>query len=189
MADSKHAFYRFSQLRITPLLETGAVDPSGVAVISTTPKEMGVKFIYKEGEEAEQTAGDGTIFCNLTESDTPKGADLELTMTTVEYAIKAGIAGGDVTVDLTDNIGWDFPQAAPGPFQLEAWVPAYQVDDSSEGKADGYIKITCPYCRGKVSDGDIGEKKFMADKFSIKARSNPDSGDTGYQELEVATIV
>lgn len=189
MADVKSAFFRFKQLRITPLNEDGTVDPSGTAVTSTTPKEMGVKFVYKDGEENEQTAGDGSIYCTLTDADVPKGADLDLTMTTVEYLIKAAIAGGDVTADGDDNIGWDMPTAAPSPFQLEAWVPRYEVDDSSEGKASGYLKVTCPYCKGRVSDGDIGEKKFMADKFTIKARANPDSGDPGYQELEVDDLV
>jgi hypothetical protein len=185
MADVQSAFFRFKQLRITPLLETGAVDPSGTAVTSTTPKEMSVKFVYKEGEENESTAGDGSIFCNITEADVPKGADLDLTMTTVEYLIKEAIAGGVVTADGDDNIGWDMPTAASNPFQLEAWVPRYEVDESSEGKAAGYLKVTCPFCKGRASDGDIGEKKFMADKFSIKARSNPNSGVTGYAELEV----
>lgn len=188
MADVKSAFFRFKQLRITPLLEDGTDDPSTSPTTSTTPKEMSVKYIYKEGEENEQTSGDGSIFCNITEADVPKGADLELTMTTVEYALKAAIAGGDVTANGDDNIGWDMPTAAPGPFKLEAWVPRFEVDESSEGKASGYLKITCPYCKGRVSDGDIGEKKFMADKFSIKARANPDSGDPGYQELEVADL-
>lgn len=188
MADVKSAFFRFKQLRITPLLEDGTEDPSGVAVTSTTPKEMGVKFIYKDGEENEQTAGDGSIYCNLTDADVPKGADLDLTMTTVEYLLKAAIAGGTVTTASTDTIGWDMPAVAAPPFMLEAWVPRFEVDESSEGKAAGYLKVTCPYCKGRVSDGDIGEKKFMADKFAIKARTNPDSGDTGYQELEVDTL-
>ena len=185
MADVKSAFFRFKQLRITPLLESGVTDPSGTAVTSSTPKEMSVAFTYKEGEENEQTAGDGSIFCNITEADVPKGADLELTMTTVEYTIKEAIAGGTVSVSGDDNIGWEMPTEASNPFQLEAWVPRFEVDDSSEGKADGYLLITCPYCKGRVSDGDIGEKTFMMDKFSIKARSNPDSGDAGYSELEV----
>lgn len=189
MADVKSAFFRFKQLRITPLLEDGTADVSAAPVISTTPKEMGIKFIYKDGEENEQTAGDGSIYCNLTDSDVPKGADLDLTMTTVEYLIKAAIAGGTVTTASLDDIGWDMPVAAAPPFKLEAWVPRYEVDASAEGKAAGFLKVTCPYCKGRVSDGDIGEKKFMADKFAIKARANPDSGDSGYQELEVLTLV
>lgn len=187
MSESQHAFYKFKQVRVTPLLETGAEDPSATAVTSTVPKEMSVKFIYEEGEEATQTGG-GDTFCTITEADKPKGADIELTLATLEYELKNSIAGGDVRTSGDDTIGWDFPTETPAPFKLEAWIPAYSVDEASEGMVDGYLKITCPYCKGRVSDRDHGEKKWGEDKFSLKARQNPSSGDTGYSEEEVADL-
>lgn len=187
MADTPHFFYKFSQIRVTELLATGADDPSATAQNSTIPKDMTISFIYNDGEEAEQTGGGETV-CRITEEDEPKGADIELTVASLEYDLKAAIAGGTVKTSGDDSTGWEFPTTVPGPFKFEAWIPAYDTSSSVEGMVDGYIKITCPFCVGRVSDRDHGETKWGEDKFSIKARQNPYSGDTAYEEEEVAAI-
>lgn len=184
---SDHAFYRFEQVRVTELLPTGAADPSATAVTSTIPKDITFKSVYKDGEEAEQTGG-GDIFCTLTEEDQPKGVDIELTLASLEYELKEAIAGGTLITSGPTAIGWEFPDSTPGPFKLEVWIPAYDVSSSTEGMTDGYLRITCNYCTGRVSDRDHGEKKWGEDKFSIKARQNPSSGDPAYEEEEVSTL-
>ncbi len=180
-------FNNITQIRVTELLATGAADPSATAKTSTIPKDLSADFIYEDGEEQVQRGG-GSNVCTLTEEDEPKGADIELTLASLEYALKQAIAGGDLNVSGPDTIGWDFPTSTPGPFKLEAWVPAYDTASSTEGKPDGYLKITCPFCKGRVSKRQHADRTFGEDVFSIKARQNPNDGGSAWQEEEVSTI-
>ncbi|MCK9570855.1 hypothetical protein M0R72_18035 [Candidatus Pacearchaeota archaeon] len=181
-------FNDISQIRVTELLDTGAADPSATAKTSTVPKELSADFVYDEGEELTQTGGGETV-CTITEEDEPKGADVEITLATLEYDVKGAIAGGTVNMTGPDATGWDFPTSTPGPFKLEVWVPKFDTTSSTEGKPDGYLYIVLPYCKGRMSKRQHAGKGFGEDVFSIKARQNPNSGDSAWQEDEVATIV
>lgn len=185
MAD--HYFNNIEQIRVTELLSTGAADPSATAKTSTVPKELSVSFVYEDGEELVQRGG-GANVCTITEEDEPKGADLDLTLATAEYEVKQVIAGGTLKTSGPDSIGWEFPTAVPGPFLLEVWVPKYDTTASTEGMVDGYLKITCNFCKGRVADSTAADREWLEDKFSIKARVNPSSGDPAYEEEEVASI-
>jgi hypothetical protein len=183
-------FYNsIKQLRVTELLDTGADDPSAVAVVSTLPKELSISPVYIDGEEKEQRGGDAVV-CTITEQDTFKGVDLELTVATLEYSLKEAIAGGTLVMDGPDVVGWESSNTLPGPFKLEVWVPHYTTPVGEvEGALDGYLKILFPYCMGRLADHDHTDKNFGEDKFSIKARPNPNSGDGAMKEEIVAAIV
>jgi hypothetical protein len=181
-------FNNIEQIRVTELLSTGAADPSATAKSSTVPKELSVSYVYEEGEELVQRGG-GANVCTLTEEDEPKGADLDLTLATAEYEVKQVIAGGDLKTSGPDTTGWEFPAATPGPFKLEAWIPKYDTTSSIEGKVDGYLKVTCNFCKGRVAEATAADREWLEDKFTIKARQNPSSGDPAYEEEEVAAIV
>lgn len=185
MAD--HYFNNIEQIRVTELLGTGAADPSAVAKTSTVPKELSVSYVYEDGEELVQRGG-GENVCTLTEEDEPKGADLDLTLATAEYDVKQVIAGGTLKTTGPDSTGWEFPNTVPGPFKLEAWIPKYDTTVSTEGMVDGYLKVTCNFCKGRVSEATAADREWLEDKFSIKARVNPSSGDAAYEEEEVASI-
>jgi hypothetical protein len=185
-------FYNsIKQIRVTELLGTGAADPSAVAVSSTIPKELTIKPVYIDGEEKEQRGGDAVV-CTITEEDTFKGVDLELLLASLDYSMKEAIAGGTLVMSGPDIVGWESINTLPGPFKLEVWVPHYEtpsIGTEVEGALDGYLKVDFPFCKGRLADHDHSDKKFGEDKFSIKARPNPSSGDGAMHEEIVSTIV
>jgi len=182
-------FYNgITQIRVEELLDTGAADPSATAKTSTIPKSLGESPVYKDGEELEQTGG-GEIVCTITEEDAFKGIDLKLKLASLDYEVKKVIAGGDLVMDGLDVVGWESSATKPGPFALEAWIPHYDTDVSIEGMEDGYLKLTYPFCKGRIDDRDHEEKGWGEDNFTVKARQNPSSGDGAKTEEIVDTIV
>jgi hypothetical protein len=182
-------FYNgISQIRVIELLNTGATDPSATAITSTIPKKLSEAPVYKDGEELEQTGG-GEIVCTITEEDAFKGIDLKLNLASLDYEAKKVIAGGDLVMDGPDVIGWESSDTKPGPFAMEAWIPHYSTDEAVEGMEDGYLKLTYPFCKGRIDDRDHEEKGWGEDSFTIKARQNPSSGDGAKTEEIVDTIV
>lgn len=183
-------FYNsIKQVRVTELLDTGAADPSAVPVVSLIPNALTIKPVFISGEEKEQRGGDSVV-CTITEQDTFKGVDLELTVASLDYALKHAIAGGDLVMVATEVVGWESSNALSGMFKLEVWVPHYTTPEGgeTEGALDGFLQLTFPFCMGQIGDGDNTDKKFAEDKFAIKARSNPTSGDGAIKEEIVETI-
>jgi len=182
-----HYFNSIKQIRVTELLDTGAPDPSATAKTASNPKELSVSYVYEEGEEKTQRGGD-VLVCTITEEDTFKGADLDLTIANLDYDVKQAICGGSLKTSGPDTIGWESSSTMPGPFLLEVWVPKYDCASSVEGMEDGYLKLTYNYCKGRLADRSHADREFGEDKFSIKARQNPFSGDPAEELEEVADI-
>ncbi len=182
-------FYNdISQIRVTELLGTGAADPSATAKTSTVPKALSISPVYIDGEEKEQRGG-GAVVCTITEEDAFKGVDLKLGLATLDFNVKKAIAGGDLVMDGPDVVGWEASATLPGPFKLEVWVPHYDTTSSTEGMIDGYLKLDFPFCKGRLDDRDHEDKGWGEDKFSMKARQNPSSGDGAMKEEIVTAIV
>jgi hypothetical protein len=180
-------YNNITQVRVTELLVTGAEDPSATAQVSTVPKELSISPVYIDGEELEQRGGGATV-CTVTEEDAFKGVDLDVTFATIEFEVKEVITGGDLVVSGGDTIGWESSSTTPGPFKLEAWVPHYDTTVGVEGKIDGYLKLTFPFCKGRLADRSHADREFGEDAFTVKARQNPTSGGGAMREEIVETI-
>lgn len=184
---SDRYYNKIDQIRVTPLLVGGAEDPSATAVTAKA-REFSADFVYIDGDVLEHTAGSQPV-CQITEEDTPVGADIKLEINTVDYEVKTAIAGGTPKMSGEDYIGWEMGMVTAGPFKLEVWSRSYDASSSLEGNQDKYIKTTCNYCTGRPDSKTQNEKDFDTGKFAIKARQNPSSGDTPYEEEDVAAIV
>jgi hypothetical protein len=181
--------YGVRSIRVTPLLDTGAADPSAVAIESTKIQTINITPAYVDGNQADLRGGDA-IVATIQEEDVFKGVDLSMNLATVEADIKAAMVGGTATDDK-----WESPKDStemPYPYKLEAWVTNYTESDS-ESTADGYVKHTFNFCkRGKLGGKDMDQQAFSIENYTCEARRNDsDPSDilAAWEHEEVASIV
>jgi hypothetical protein len=180
--------YGVKQIRVTPLLDTGAADPSAVAIVSTKIQKINITDVYIDGNQADLRGGD-TVVASVQEDDIYKGHNLSMSLATVEPELKAAMVGGTVTGNK-----WEAPKDAtemPYPYKLEAWVTNYTESDS-ESTADGYVKHTFNFCkRGRMAGKDMDQQAFSIENYTCEARRNSsDPSDilAPWEHDEVASI-
>jgi len=180
--------YGVKQIRVTPLLDTGAADPSASAITSTKIQTINIVPAYVDGNQADLRGGDA-IVASIQEEDTFKGVNLTMDIATVEADLKAAIVGGTVT-----DSKWEVPKDAtemPYPFKLEVWVTNYTESDS-DSTADGYVKHTFNFCkRGRLGNKDLGQQAFSTEQYTCEARENssdPSAILPAWELEEVASI-
>jgi len=164
-----YAIYGVKQIRVTPLLDTGAEDPSAVALTSTKIQKIGITDVYIDGNQSDLRGGDGVV-ASIQEPDIYKGHNLAISLATVEPDLKAAMVGGVVTDDK-----WEAPKDAtemPYPYKLEVWATRYTESDS-ESSADGYRKHTFNFCkRGRMAGKDLDQQAFSIENYTCEARRN-----------------
>ena len=161
--------YGIKQIRVTPLLDTGAEDPSAVAITSTKIQKIAMTDVYIDGNQADLRGGDGVV-ASIQEDDIYKGHNLAMSLATVEADLKAAMVGGTVTDDK-----WESPKDAtemPYPYKLEVWATNYTESDS-ESTADGYVYHVFAFCkRGRMAGKDMDQQAFSIENYTCEARRN-----------------
>lgn len=181
--------YGVKQIRVTPLLDTGAADPSASAITSTKVQTINITPAYVDGAQADLRGGDA-IVASIQEEDTFKGVNLTMSLATVEADLKAAMVGGVVASNK-----WSAPVDStemPYPFKLEVWVTNYTESDS-DSTADGYVKHDFAFCkRGRLGNKDLDQQAFSTEQYTFEARknsSNPSSIEPAWEHDVVASIV
>jgi hypothetical protein len=163
------AIYGVKQIRVTPLLDTGAEDPSAVAITSTKIQKINMTDVYIDGNQADLRGGDGVV-ASIQEEDIYKGHNLSMSLATAEADLKAAMVGGTVTDDK-----WEAPKDAtemPYPYKLEVWATNYTESDS-DSTADGFIYHIFAFCkRGRMAGKDLDQQTFSVENYTCEARRN-----------------
>ncbi len=161
--------YGVKQIRVTPLLDTGAADPSAEAIESTKIQTINITPAYIDGNQADLRGGDA-IVATIQEEDIFKGVNLSMNLATVEAELKAAMVGGVVTDDK-----WEAPKDStemPYPYKLEVWATNYTESDS-ESTADGYVYHVFAFCkRGRLGGKDMAQQAFSVENYTCEARRN-----------------
>ena len=179
--------YGVEQIRVTPLLDSGAADASASAITCDDIQSLDINAVYIDGNEAVLRGGDG-IKAVVKEEDTFSGVDLTMSVATLDYQLKAAIVGGQGDTD-----SWEAPISAtenPYPFQLEVWVKNYSESDS-ESTQDGYIKYTFNFCKGRLGSQNPADQNFAVEQYIIRARrndSNPSDIEPAIEMEKVSAI-
>jgi hypothetical protein len=161
--------YGVKQIRVTPLLDTGAPDASATAITSTKIQKINITDIYIDGNQADLRGGDAVV-ASIQEDDIYKGENLSMSLATAEADLKAAMAGGTATDDK-----WEAPKDAtemPYPYKLEVWATNFTESDS-ESVADGYIYHIFAFCkRGRLGGKDMDQQAFSVENYTCEARRN-----------------
>lgn len=179
--------YGVEQIRVTPLLDSGAPDASASPVTCDDIQSLDINAIYIDGNESVLRGGD-SIKAVVKEEDTFSGVDLTMTVATLDYELKEAIVGGqgasnswEAPVNITEN---------PYPFKLEVWVKNYSESDS-ESIQDGYIKYTFNFCKGRLGSQNPSDQNFAVEQYIIRARrndSNPSDIEPAIEMEKVSAI-
>lgn len=163
------AIYGVRQIRVTPLLDSGAEDASAEAIISTKIQTINITDVYIDGAQNDLRGGDGVV-ASIQEDDIYKGHNLTMSLALAEPDLKAAIVGGTVADDK-----WSAPVDAtemPYPFKLEVWQANYTESDS-ESTQDGFIYHEFGFCkRGRMAGKDMGQQAFSLENYTCEARRN-----------------
>lgn len=170
--------YGVRQIRVTPLLTTGAADPSASAITSTNIQTINITPAYIDGVESTLRGGD-SVTAIIQEDDIFRGVNLSMNLATADAELKQAMVGG--TYD--DDEGWAAPvddTEMPYPYKLEVWQANYTESDS-ESTADGFIKHTFNFCkRGRLGGKDMDQQAFSTENYTCEARRNEsDPSDIG----------
>jgi hypothetical protein len=170
--------YGVKSIRVTPLLDTGAADPSATAITSTKVQTINITPAYVDGNQADLRGGDA-IVASIQEEDVFKGVNLAMSLATAEADLKVAMVGG--TTDSDEK--WSAPVDStemPYPFKLEVWATNYTESDS-ESTASGYIKHDFAFCkRGRLGNKDLDQQAFSNENYTFEARRNDsDPSDIG----------
>jgi hypothetical protein len=181
--------YGVKQIRVTPLLDTGAADPSASAITSTKIQTINITPAYVDGNQADLRGGDA-IVASIQEEDTFKGVNLTMNLATVEAEIKTALVGGTWDSDKKWSAPVDSTEM-PYPFKLEVWATNYTESDS-DSTADGYIKHDFAFCkRGRLGNKDMDQQAFSNEQYTFEARKNssdPSAIVAAWEHDEVASI-
>jgi len=176
---------------ITGLLETGAADVTAVAHGIKTAQKASIEVQYEEGEKSTLRGGD-SILCVVEDSDTITGVTMKFTNAKFDADATLIIQGGTLIQDDTDpdspiTIGWEAPMTAdakPNPFKAEIYARNY----NSSGIVDGYVKVTVPYCTGKMSSLAYADNEWSTPEFEIKGKENSALSMGCYRKEFVAAL-
>jgi hypothetical protein len=180
--------YGVRQIRVTPLLLTGAPDGSASPIVSTKIQTLDISPAYIDGSVATLRGGDKVV-AEIQEEDVFKGVNITINMATAEAKLKAAMVGG------TESDGkWSAPKDAtemPYPFKLEVWQANYT--ESEESIQDGFIKHEFDFCkRGRLGGKSITQQEFSTEQYTFEARrntSNPTDIKPAWDHEKVASIV
>ena len=162
--------YGVRQIRLLNLLATGAADASATTYDITNPQSVGYSFIYIDGEEQVQRGGDD-IVALINEDDKFIGVDFNVIFAALMNEVDGVICGGTST---PGSSKWESPTTdalEAYPFSMIFWVANYTESDRGSVQ-DGFIKFTCPFCKGKRSTDTNADKTFGKPAYSIEARNN-----------------
>ena len=180
--------YGVKQIRVTPLLDTGAADASATAITSTKIQRINITDVYIDGNQADLRGGD-TVVASIQEDDIYKGENLSMSLATAEADLKAAMVGGTATDDK-----WEAPKDATEmayPYKLEVWATNFTESDS-ESITDGYIYHVFAFCkRGRLGGKDMDQQAFSIENYTCEARrndSNPSDIKSAWEHDIVETI-